>query len=281
MDFKYLLEVGTGFFNIRGSFSFMLGLVDIGTQMSVIHLPHSNKFLVIDTIPLTPEIKEELDVLTNNGKDIEAVLATHPFHTLSMLPFFKEYPKASYYGTPRHIRNIPDIPWVGILEECKIRAKWNPDIEMKIPNGAEFADPKPEKNNHFSCVFVFHKPSKTLHVDDTLMYCPDPSFLLKIGGFKKDGLSFHPSIKGPGLLPHPNAPFEFRDFIKEVIHDWDFDNICAAHMGNKIGGAHEQLEKTLKDAEPLFQKLHEKRLKGDYKADDKGPDMNVKGCECG
>jgi len=275
-----LIEVGPGFFNIRGSFSFALGLVDIGTHMSVVQLPNS-KFLVIDAIPLTPDIKEELDVLTNNGKDIEAVVATHPFHTLAVTPFYKEYPKASYYGTPRHIRNLTEVSWVGSLDDCKLRAKWGPDIEMRVPSGCEFVEPKPEKSNHFASVWVFHKPSKTIHVDDTIMYCPDPSFLLKLGGFKKNGMSFHPSIKGEGLLPHPNAPFEFKEFVKEVLHDWQFENICAAHMGNKIGGAHEQLEKLLKDAEPLFQKLHEKRKKGDFGKDEKGPELTVKGCECG
>ena len=44
-------------------------------------------------------------------------------------------------------------------------------------------------------------------------------------------MSFHPSIKGPGLLPTPEAPYQFKEFIEGILRDWDFDNICAAHMG--------------------------------------------------
>lgn len=38
--------------------------------MSILKLPN-NKFLVIDTVPLTPFLKQAIDELTNNGTDIE------------------------------------------------------------------------------------------------------------------------------------------------------------------------------------------------------------------
>ena len=41
--------------------------------MSIIKLP-SNKFLVIDAVPLNPFLKQAIDELTNNGADIEAGL---------------------------------------------------------------------------------------------------------------------------------------------------------------------------------------------------------------
>ncbi len=73
-----------------------------------------------------------------------------------------------------------------------------------------------------------------------------PGILLKLGGmvfffsnhvsnhyegFRHGSMSFHPSIKGVGLYHTPEAPYQFKDFIAGVIKDWDFDNICAAHMG--------------------------------------------------
>jgi len=102
--------------------------------MSVIRLP-SEKYLVVDTIPLTEEIRRELDDLTANGSLIEAVLATHPFHTLAFPAFYKAYPNVAYYGTPRHLRNLSDIPWAGDLNECETRNKWAPHVEMRIPAG--------------------------------------------------------------------------------------------------------------------------------------------------
>jgi len=96
-------------------------------------------------------------------------------------------------------------------------------------------------------------------------------------------MSFHPSIKGPGLLPHPDSPFVFRDWVKKVIEDWDFDNIVAAHVGMKIGGAKAQLKETLEAAEPLFQKLHEEKKNASTKEEWQSPikSSNDQNCECG
>jgi len=275
---KYLEEVAPGFWNIRGHFNIAAGLIDIGTHMSIAKLTNQ-KYLVIDTIALHPQLKQEIDQLTNNGADIEAVIATHPFHTLAFRGFHKEYPGAPYYGTPRHYRVIPEIPWAGNFNECDIRNKWLPDIEMRIPSGAEFVAPLPEKSNHFSCVFVFHRPSRVLHVDDTIMIGNHPGILLKLAGFRHGSMGFHPSIKGHGLYPTEHAPYQFKEFIAGVIRDWDFDTICAAHMGNKVGGAKAQLQEILDKAEPLFKRLSAKN-KGKGEPSDT-PAILAEGNECG
>ena len=38
---------------------------------------------------------------------------------------------------------------------------------MRIPEGADFISPA--EDNHFSCVFVYHQASSTVHCDDTIM----------------------------------------------------------------------------------------------------------------
>lgn len=128
-----LIPVGPGFWNIRGRFK-VLKILDIETQMSIIKL-RSGKFLVIDTVEMNGRLRQEIDQLTSNGENIEAVVATHPFHTLSFPAFYQLYPKAAYYGTPRHLRRITDIPWAGNLDDCNVRKKWEPDVEMRIPAG--------------------------------------------------------------------------------------------------------------------------------------------------
>lgn len=62
----------------------------------------------------------------------------------------------------------------------------------------------------------------------------NPGILLKIAGYKHGSLSFHPTIKSVGLKPTPEAPYQFRDWVRGIIKDWNFDNIVSAHMGNKV-----------------------------------------------
>jgi len=275
-----VLEVGTRFWNIRGHFKIAHGLVDIGTHMSIIGI-RNGRYLIVDTIPLDDSLKQQIDQLTDYGNKIEAVLATHPFHTLSFPGFYRAYPNVPYYGTPRHLRIQPEIKWAGDLNDCQTRSLWSPEIEMRIPDGAEFVAPVPEKTNHFSSVFVFHSDSRVIHVDDTIFIANQPGFLMKIAGFRHGDMSFHPTIKGNGLFPTPEAPYQFRDFIAGVIRDWDFDIICAAHMGNRIGGAKQQLQDLLVRAEPLFHKLSERNKKKGSPIIDPEHGHNVSGNECG
>jgi hypothetical protein len=133
LDKNELYSIGPGFWNVRGRFK-ILKVIDIETQMSIVKLGNG-KFLVIDTVEMNDHLREEIDQLTNNGDKIEAVIATHPFHTLSIPAFYQLYPKAAYYGTPRHLRRLTEIPWTGDLDDCHIRQKWEPDIELRIPAG--------------------------------------------------------------------------------------------------------------------------------------------------
>jgi len=280
-----LIEIGPGFWNIRGHFKILAHLIDIETHMSIIRLS-TGRFLVVDTIELNPKLKSQIDFLTANGTKIEAVVATHPFHTLAFNAFHEQYPNCPYYGTPRHIRKLSEkIKWAGSLDDERIRRKWEPEVEMRIPDGAEFVDPQPEKSNHFVSVFLFHRPSRTLHIDDTLLYSTKPGFLLKIAGFKDGIMAFHPAIKSTGLYPTAEAPFQFRDWMRQILIDWDFDNVCFAHMGNKLGGAKQMVEETLTKAEPLFQKLSDKNRKnnptGAIPHHEERESMNVSGDECG
>lgn len=263
--YKHIEEIGNGFYNIRGKFK-ILHLYDIGTQMSLIKL-QSGKYVVVDCVELTEELKGELNEITDNGSKIEAFLAVHPFHTEHIKEFNSLYPKfENYYGCPRHKRQVPGINWRGFLNEDNNHKLWEPELLLSIPASSNFIDPKPEETNHFSSVFVFHPSSKTLHVDDTITYIPPDvgitGALLKLTGWKSGVMSFHPAIKGAGLQPEIEAPYHFRDWVKGLLGDWDFDNICTAHMGNKIGGAKEMVAELLKTSDQLFDDLVQERKEG-------------------
>jgi len=236
------------------------------------------------------ELKAEINALTDNGSKIIAVVATHPFHTLAFPDFYQAYPDPIYIGTPRHIKQIKTIPWSELdVTREEIQKRWAPDIEMRIPSGAEFRAPMPEASNHFSSVWVYHKESATVHIDDTVMYFENPSGLLKFAK-KHNTMEFHVSLPGPGLYPAPDAPSQFKQWVQGILADWEFDNMVCAHTGVKIGGAKEALRQTLEKAEPIFEKLEKKHKDNTPLGESEGGDenepkdcanYNVDGNECG
>lgn len=133
-------------------------------------------------------------------------------------------------------------------------------------------------------VFVYHQPSRTLHVDDTINYTDKFRSILKVFGFRHGLMMFHTSIKGAGLHPTSEAPFIFRDWMINILHDWAFENICCAHLGFKIGDAHMAVTALVDKTAPLFTKLSRRnrqtnplgRLPTDYHANE-----DLTGDECG
>ena len=126
---------------------------------------------------------------------------------------------------------------------------------MRIPDGAEFDNPA--ANNHFSSVFVFHKESRTIHDDDTLMYF-DPcnlSCCLRLAGATPGKLYFHPSLATGGLHKFQESSAFFKAWVLKLINDWDFVNICTAHNGILMGNGKKLLRQTLRRYENKFRRM--------------------------
>lgn len=206
-QFRHLHEVGAGFWNIRGAFHVFAGMINLGTHMSVCRRANG-RFIIIDTIKLPPEALAELKELTNDGRNVDAVIATHPYHTLAFRDFYAHFSGIPYFGTPRHLRTIPDIPWAG--EVMANKALFEPDLDLRIPAGSEYVNPLPERTNHLSNVFVMHHSSKTVHNDDCVIVWERPPLLIRMMGYKDADMHFHPSLKGPGLFPTCEAPKAFH-----------------------------------------------------------------------
>ncbi|KAJ3094852.1 hypothetical protein HDU97_007524 [Phlyctochytrium planicorne] len=275
---KRIQEIAPGFYTIRAPLRILVGLINIGTHMSLIRLSNGH-FIAVDTVELDPALKAEMDELTDNGKLIAACLGTHPYHTLYFPGFYKAYPNVKFYGSPRHLRIFPDVPWAGDLNEESTRKLWEPEVEMRIPAGSEFVNPLPELTNHFSCVFVFHKSSKTIHIDDTVSYYTDPGFGFRMLTNCQDGtMAFHLSITNVGLLPTAEAPQQFKCWVAKLLQDWDFDNVATAHNGFKIGGAKKQLQELLDSWNDKLDQLSSKRTGS---AIAMGGDGKGVACECG
>lgn len=63
-----LINIAENFVNIRGSFK--LGLVDLGTHSSLVKLS-SGKYVLLDSLTMTVEVKSQVDAMTDGGKEIE------------------------------------------------------------------------------------------------------------------------------------------------------------------------------------------------------------------
>jgi len=263
--FTHFVEIAPGFWHCRAPFVLKKGPLsdDIKTHMSVCRLS-SGKFVCIDAVKLAQEAKAELDQLTDNGNELEAVFHTHPFHSVAIASFHVCYPSSStrkWFGCPRHLAMFTvdegknPITWSGDLRCCEVRKMYEPDVAMQIPAGSEFVDPKPPTSNHFSTVFVLHRSSKTLHVDDCIMYFDKPSALMRLFGKKCHSMEFHNSICGPGLYPTEQAPMDFKNWLSKLLDEWEIDHIVAAHMGNCYNNGNDKLRKCLDDAEATFIKI--------------------------
>jgi len=249
---EHILQVSNDYWNIRGDFK-IGGILNIGSHASLVRCVNG-KFVMLDAYTLKGEVKEQVDALSRNGADIEAIINLHPFHTLHVQKAHHQYPNAKLYGTQRHLDKFPDLPWQPELTESdEFAALFADDFEFSVPAGVDFISTN--EHLHFSSVLAYHKASKTIHVDDTLMYLPLPGLL---GKLKKTELTFHITLSKT-LEKRAGAAMEFRSWAEQLADKWgNAENLCAAHsaallsdenqsvsLANKILAALHKVEKTL------------------------------------
>jgi hypothetical protein len=220
----HIIHVADDFWNIRGSFK-IGGVVDIGTQASLVRRGNG-KFVFLDSYTLSGEVEREVLELTNGGQDVEAILNVHPFHTVFARKMHERFPHAKLYGTARHISRFSELPWEALrTEDAELHAMFADDFEFSVPRGVDLISAN--ENVHFSSVLVLHRASKTIHVDDTLMYVRLPRLMRVVG--LPDAMSFHPTL-AKALEKRAGAAKDFRDWAEELTERWrDAENLCAAH----------------------------------------------------
>lgn len=231
-----ILQVADNFWNIRGSFK-IAGIIDIGTQASLIKRKNG-KFIFLDSYTFSGETKSEIDKLTNGGKDVEAVLNVHPFHTIHVKKMHEHYPGAKHYGTARHLEKFPELDWQKQRsEDPAMHEKFASNFDFSVPRGVDFISD--DENLHFSSVLVYHRSSRTIHLDDTLMYIRLPGFMGFFG--LSDALSFHPTLSKV-LEKRQGAADAFEQWAQELADNWsDAKNLCAAHTTALIGHGNEEM----------------------------------------
>lgn len=210
--------MGESFWNVRGSFK-VAGVLDVGTQMSLVRL-QAGGFVLLDSYTADAAVMREILELTDGGRQVTAIINLHPFHTVHVASAAKAFPAARLFGTRRHVRRESNLRWeTAHSEDPELNELFGQDFYFSVPRGVEMI-PQNELR-HFSSVLALHRPSKTLHVDDTLTYTDLPL----VGG-----LRFHPSL-GSVLEKRPGAAFDFRNWAAELIELCQgVDHLCTAHF---------------------------------------------------
>ena len=221
-----VIEVGEGFWNVRGSFR-VGGVVNIGTQMSLVRLANG-RFVLLDACALDGSARSLIDERTGGGEKLAAILHLHPFHTIHVRAAHAAYPTAKLYGTSRHKTKFNDLPWEATCTEDEETARlFADDLELSVPRGVDFVPADP--NLHFSSVLAFHRASKSLHVDDTLVAANLPRIF---GGTM---IRFHPTL-AKVLERRAGATDDFRTWARELVtRAATIENVCAAHLAPVLG----------------------------------------------
>jgi len=220
----HILQVAEDFWNIRGSYK-IGGVIDVGTQASLVRLA-SGRFVLLDSYTLSGTVKRKIGEQTNGGKDIEAILNVHPFHTVHVRKVHELYPHARLYGTARHHSRFPELPWDDTrTEDPALHEQFAENFDFSVPRGVDFISAN--ESVHFSSVLVLHRASMTIHSDDTLMYMRLPAMMRMVG--LGDAVSFHLTL-AKALEKRAGAAGDFREWANELIERWqDAENLCAAH----------------------------------------------------
>lgn len=219
-----MVEVGPGYWNIRGEFK-IAGILNVGTQAALVKLS-DGRFVMLDSYTLSDAVLAEVERITGGADRVAAILNLHPFHTLHCEAMHAQFPSARLYGTARHKSRFPDLPWEALAtEDPALWPAFGPDLEFTVPRGVDFI-PENEKL-HFASVMAYHRPSGTIHVDDTFTAMPPGRIGRALG--RRTRISYHMTL-GRVLEPRPGAVEEFRAWATSLADTWgDAKHLCAAH----------------------------------------------------
>ncbi|MGN3973493.1 hypothetical protein [Tsuneonella sp. SYSU-LHT278] len=219
-----LVDCGNGFWSIRGEFR-IGGVVNVGTQCALVDRGDGT-FLFLDSYALDDRTRSRVDRITGGPANVSAIVNLHPFHTVHCEWMHRAFPQAALYGTQRHHEKWPALPWAS--ERCESEALgliFGDIFDFSVPRGVALVCA--DENIHFSSVLARHRPSRTIHVDDTLSYlsAPFPLSLLPMTG----RLDFHMTL-AKALEPRAGAADDFRGWAIGIGTDWaDTERVATAH----------------------------------------------------
>lgn len=251
-----LIDLNNGFWNIRGDLR-IGGVVNVGTHASLVRLS-SGGFVFLDSYGFGDAVAEQVMALTDQGRAVRAILNLHPFHTIHCQTMHSMFPQAMLFGSDRHRRKWPDLPWQPQAVESDAVAGQFPDLSFSLPDGIDYICQN--ERVHAGSLLAYHPASGSLHVDDTLNVLPLPGLLRRLIGMPR--ISFHPTL-GQALQDRPGAAQAFRDWALRIARDWsDARAVCAAHSDTlriAPGSFPDHIRKALASVEKTLKRFEEKR----------------------
>lgn len=218
-----IITLGNGFWNIRGDLR-IAGVLNIGTQCSLVKLDEG-RFVFLNSYTLRGEIRERAMAMTDQGRAGEAVLNVHPFHTLHCMRMAEDFPAATFYGSGRHKKQVPQVVWATDTVESGAVATRYPELAFSLPDGLDYISE--DEGIHAGSLLVFHAASGALHVDSIFNVPPLTSIARK--ALRAPRIAFHPKLKD-ALLDEPDAGARFCDWAEQIAQDWSGTRtLCAAH----------------------------------------------------
>lgn len=213
-------DLGSGFWNIRGT-QRIGGVINVGTQCSLVQLA-SGKFIFLDSYTLEGDLRAQVMALTHDGRDVEAVLNVHPFHTLHCAQMARDFPQAIFYGSRRHPEQVPEVTWADDLVESDAVTQRYPELEFSLPQGIHYI--ASDESIHAGSLLVRHAASQSVHIDDTFITPP-----AKILDAVLPEIMLHPTTKA-ALIDMPDAGNQYCNWATKLANDWsETRNFCAAH----------------------------------------------------
>lgn len=246
-----LIDLGHGFWNIRGTLR-IAGLVNVGTHCSLVRLS-SGRFVFLDSYGFGTGIADRVMGLTDKGQAVQAILNLHPFHTLHCETMHRMFPQAMLFGSDRHRRKWPGLPWQADPVESPAVAGMFPDLRFSLPDGIDYICQN--ERVHAGSLLACHPASGSLHVDDTLNILSIPGPVRRLIGLPR--IAFHPTL-AMALTNRRGAASDFRDWALRIADDWrDVRTICAAHSSTlaiRPGSFPDHIRKALARVEPALRR---------------------------
>lgn len=251
-----MIDLGNGFWNIRGDLR-IGGVVNVGTHCSLVRLS-SGGFVFLDSYGFGDPVAQQVMALTDGGRAVRAILNLHPFHTIHCETMHRMFPQAELFGSDRHHRKWPALPWQPQAVESPDVAARFPDLRFSLPDGVDYICQ--DDRVHAGSLLAYHPASGSLHVDDTLNVLPIPGWLRRL--LRQPRIAFHPTL-GKALQDRPGAAQDFRDWAMRIADEWrDVRMICAAHSATlpiQQGSFPDHLAKALAKVEPTLKRIEAKR----------------------
>ena len=217
-------QLASNFWTFRGDLK-VAKVINLGTHMSLVRRTNGT-FLLLDSYDLDDGDRDALLSLTDGGRAIEAVLNVHPFHTLHCAAIHALLPHARLFGTRRHHRQAPDLPWEAeFIEDTATRDAFAEDLAFSVPEGVDFVCG--DDSVHVASVLVRHRQSGIVHVDDTINVLAAPGLIGKL--LPQSKLKFHPQLS-KALQKRPGAADDYARWARDLADEWaGTPVVCAAH----------------------------------------------------